>query len=189
MIKPTLFLDYFETTIDYPQEKVFNPLPMDELWNYVSTSYLDGFINFVQIVKGFVIARYRQWNEPLSKPVIININIDQKWCKKEFNTKREIFDAITITNAIVHPKLHDFKDDVVILTKAFNKDNTQFCWVFFWYDCDVSDCSIGRFQTEDSDEIVIEKFKTYVKSCNDPTLGETEQEIPSSYFNSGWING
>lgn len=182
----TDFLDYFPVSVDYPSEKVFNPLPMNELWCYVSSSYLDGFINYVEIVKGFVISHYRGWDKPLRTPVKIDIRVAGEWRAMGFTTKREIFNAVTTQAAVIHPKLSDFKDDVLILAKAFNVDKNEFCWVFYWYDCDVSDCSIGRFKTKDPDSAVIEKFTEYVKTLDCTLYGEPEQEIPLSHLNCGW---
>ena len=47
-----------------------------------------------------------------------------------------------------------FEDDVIIL--AYEK-NTNAYW-YFWFDCDVSDCSVGRFKTDLSKQQVIDLY-------------------------------
>ena len=53
-------------------------------------------------------------------------------------------------------------DDIVILAKAKNGA----CWWFFWYDRDVSDCFIGRFETKDADETVKANFAEYAEGIS-----------------------
>lgn len=183
---PLKFLDYFKHNLIHPREGAFNPLPMNTLYNYITRAYLDAFINYVEIAKGFVISHYRGWDDVLKEPAKIDIRVAGEWCTKEFTTKREIFNAVTAKGAIPHSVLSNFKDDVLILAKAFNTNKTKFCWVFFWYDCSCHHCSIGRFKTKDADSVVIQKFTEYVKTRDCVLYGEPEQEIPLSHLNYGW---
>lgn len=183
------FIGYFSEINEYPEDKVFNPLPMDSLYCYVASTFLDGFINYVTIVKAFVIARYSRWDDVLFHPPQISIKDEDQtnYVLKRFNTKTLAFEAITKPGAIFHPKFSYFRDDVMILAKAFDKTNTEFCWVYFYYDRDTSDCEIGRFKTTDDDKFVIRNFNNYVQTFR-TTLGEEEKEIPLSLFGQGWLS-
>ena len=68
------------------------------------------------------------------------------------------------------PPLHLFGDDIQILGKITGG------YMFFYYDLDVSDCSIGRFRTNDNQEQVVNEFLRI--------SGNSAIEIPASYFMS-----
>ena len=68
-------------------------------------------------------------------------------------------------------------DDCLILAKI--KDG----YIYFWYDKDCSDCSIGKFETDDSESEVIVEFEKMIDESNHPKI-----EIPINLF-TGWISG
>lgn len=194
----TPFSKYFRDEVEYPRDIAANPLPIGTRYDYVSNTFLNGFINYVSVVKGFVLARYCGWTE---QDWIDAQNQDHEcqirnpetrcmeWIKVEPKSKDELFNLVTAKNAISSPKMDcDFQDDVMILAKI-TTDEDKTLWYFFWFDRDCSDCSIGRFLTNDTDEEVIASFTEYVMNhhANDPRFG-APREIPLHYFNSGWIS-
>lgn len=185
------FMGYFDASVDYPRDYAFNPLPVGTLYCYISSSFLNAFVNNVTIVKAFVLGKSLDWNEELRDPdsAYVNVKQDHVWTRINVRTKHDIFNAITQEGAIFHSKLdNDFKDDVLVLGKAFDSDKTIYQWVFFWYDRDCSDCCIGKFETDAAvkDEDVVEAFGNF---CNSPDRGQYgSREIPLHYFR-GWLQG
>lgn len=158
-------MDYFEDTIDYPNDIALNPIPMNTLWSYVSSTFLNGFINYVTPLKIFVLDRY----EPDKTEEIKNL-------KKQ-----------------AHTKLGQFGDDIIILSKIGNN-----VYMFFWFDMDVSDCCIGRFETTDSKNEVIISLTNWLDEQKAENAGKEYQEmmdngilnyheLPMSFL-EGWIS-
>jgi hypothetical protein len=158
-------IELFETTIDHPENLIETGVPDNTLYNYVTDSYLNGLINLTDPIFGCVIERYEDWNK-LDKT---------KW---KIELKKEM-----------HPKLSVFGDDVIILSESYN-----FYW-FFWYDCDNSDCSIGKIH-----KLIVPKkdyilsLERYIKSF--PYVERDEDvetivgnyfELPLEYLKRGWI--
>ena len=52
-------------------------------------------------------------------------------------------------------------------------------YMFFWFDCDVSDCVIGRFFIDDSQEEVIASVEAWLEEC----IKGKNHEIIESYDN------
>lgn len=102
--------------------------------NYISSTFLNGWVNYVDPVKAFVIHRYEDDVRELAARV-------DRWHQE----------------APFHTKLDIFKDDVLLLCRAKNGE-----WWYFWFDCDVSDCCIGKFTDEPGADIVKE-FEEYVE--------------------------
>lgn len=163
------FNDFFDDTIEYPSKQlVDSPLPMNTMYSYVASTFLNGFINYITILQSFVISRYNKWD-------------DVDGWSDDSETQNQIFERL-LKNPPIHPTLSDFGDDVLILGVS-ESGNT---YMFFWYDMDCSDSCIGRFTSDLPTYKVIELFAEYVKEldCN----RDGEKEIPLSYF-SGWIKG
>jgi len=205
------FNDYFEYAEDYPSGKVFDILPWNVEWCYCSTTFLNGFINYVKIKKAYVISRYTKWDEEADN----SIKIKELTGWKDFKgTKKEHYDILTRydtgSNCFNFQGLDNaFSDDVLILARVDHDvekkeqkncpiyaDSCQAdvgpeenCFIFFWYDRDCSDSCIGRFKTKDSEEDVITSFSAY---CTSETLnnegGEEAKEIPLPYFAHAWIH-
>lgn len=181
------FLAYFPIQEEYPKYVASELLPVNTLWEYVSNSFLNGIINYVAPVKAYVLGRYLRWDEDPDTEIQIQEPPGSfKWKKIKPKTKDELFTALVVPGAVCHSNLDTaFQDDVLILAKAPQADpKAQTLWVFFWFDRDCSDCCIGRFTTEDYDEVVIHKFTRYVQSRDKED--NPAREIPLTYF-SGWL--
>jgi len=131
------FDDYFDEHYEYPQITV-QMLKMGDLYWYISTTFLNGWINYVKIISAFMITRYKKY-------------VDNVKEADEFNKEKEFH----------HTDIgKELEDDVLILAKDEYNENTY--W-FFWSDRDCSDSAIGRFQTKDSEKDVKKFFGDY---CN-----------------------
>ena len=54
---------YFKYGQEYPEKIAFDPLPWGHYWSYVSTTFLNGFINYVDIKAAYVLNRYHKWED------------------------------------------------------------------------------------------------------------------------------
>lgn len=173
--------DFFDESFDYPKvvqlDEILKP---GVIYNYVTSAFLNGFINIGgPIVAALLVHRYSAWDEKCSFEFSYqDPPRSLKWTRVGANeslTKREVFDLVTQTEGrLCHTDLSIFRDDVMILTKTERTPNE---YLFFWFDCDVSDCCIGRFQTDlPLDQIVAAMVKTgrdtserYQQHPEDPT--------------------
>lgn len=131
------FTEYFyKGMIEYPRDIAENPIPWEVFWEYVSSTFLDGFINYCTILDAYIINRYNSPEE-----------------------NKQNYEKIKTENPF-HLKFSKLNDDVLILGKL--KDG----YIFFWFDRDVSDCCIGKFRTHHTKEVVHQKFIEYVESIN-----------------------
>jgi hypothetical protein len=188
-MKTTIF-DYFDKHIEYPENIASNILPYGTLWSYVSDSILNAFINYVKPFGIYVLNRYRTEDSKVSCRVHTPGQCD--WY--DFNgTKIELITKLKSKQIdIYHTKLGCFDDDVIIISEI-----TPGSYMFFWFDCDVSDCMIGRFITSDTKEQIYQSILTYLSNtCADNTNGmiteDTEclcgwNELPPDIL-SGWVS-
>ena len=204
MEKKKTIWDYFDEQIEYPNNIVSNPIPYGEVWTYVSSTFLNGFINYVKPVKIFLIDRYVPNDEDITER---NVSVKKPgtWNWEKFKgTKGELKTAIiTGEYEMYHTNLHCFGDDVVILAELDDKetasDDEEKTYIFFWFDCDVSDCSIGKFKTTDTKEEVIQSVVNWLeqqKEENNKDLNFDKYfdngvynytELPLSFI-AGWVN-
>ena len=125
------FLDYMPNSYEYLDPTTLDISAAGWVINYISSTFLNGWINYVNPISAFVVHRYHELEK----------SIDD-WHN----------------NYSCHTDLGQFGDDVILLCKSDNKNDF---W-YFWFDNDVSDCSIGRF-TNDNENEVKEKFEEFVK--------------------------
>lgn len=175
---------YFEHTVDYPKDKLLDILPWNTLWEYVASDFLNGFINYAQVISAVLVARYRKWDEKLEWEVNIMEPPNSFQWTKFSGTKEEVFNKLTEEGRVCHSKFSDFGDDVVVLSKIADKK-----YILFWYDCDVSDCTIGRFETEVPEEDVKKDFREWLLRSDGwwCDFNEMSKEIPLHYF-EGWLS-
>lgn len=133
------FLDrYFPGVREYgdPVEIMMEP---GTLISYIATTFLNGWINYVKVVSAFLVTRYQGHDRNAAAAEAFNTTTS-------FHT-----DAAT-----------GLQDDVTILARPEHANE----WWFFYSDRDVSDCQIGRFQTDDTPEQVLELFERHARTCS-----------------------
>lgn len=150
--------EYWKKDIEYPELANGEILPLGVRHDYVSSSFLNGFVNYVKPVSARVIGRYQDRTKSAERIAA--------WKK----------------NPPAHAELRIIGDDVLLLAKAADR-----AWWFFWFDCDVSDCCIGRFKTNDADADVIEKFTRCADFQSKENIGTDSLELPIDLLR-GWIS-
>ena len=185
-------LKYFTKGELSRDEFVENPLALGFVCGYLADAVLDGFINYVKIVKAVVIDD----RNPLvdnDRPSLneVDVRIDSKWTKIEPKSKQEAH-AILFKDGcsgVTHPQINQLQDRVLILAKA--GDSTY--W-YFEYGFTGADCAIGRFKTDDPQMYVEEIFMDFAFSEHTKSLQENNYpsshpvQVPASFFNRGWIS-
>src|SRR6266545_2290727 len=143
---------YFTETVEFPREVAHNPLPYGTVWVYISSTFLNGFINYVQPISCFVVDRYTPPDQALENK------------KFRMSKKNAIESIISGKENFSHTDLHCLEDDIILLAEIeVNEKDVLNKFMFFWFDCDVSDCCIGKFETADTKEQVIESVKNWLE--------------------------
>lgn len=184
------FLDkYFKDDVEHPANKMTTILPWNILWCYISSTFLNGFINYVNIIDGFLLSRYLSWDDWEDQETIYirdpagNLN----WTHYKPKSKLDAYNIATQKGRLFHTKLRMFQDDVLILSEI---DVNKYC--FFWFDCDVSDCFIGRFKSKNKKDTITSDFQDYCfdigKDLSKSYLEREElpKQLPKHFF-SGWL--
>lgn len=155
---------YFDENIEYPRKLALDPIPYGTVWTYVSSTFLNGFINYVEPIKCYVIDRYT--------------SDDKNVGDKEYITKGDLKKKIIAGELdVYHTDLSSFEDDIIMLADIGEKGH----YMFFWFDMDVSDCSIGRFKTEDTKEDVIQSVVNWLEQ----EKKENAEQVIKESFDSG----
>ncbi|PCJ57324.1 MAG: hypothetical protein COA65_09705 [Rhodospirillaceae bacterium] len=179
--------DYFGVDIEFPQEIAHNTLPYGTVWCYIASTFLDGFINHVKPISCYVLDRYTPGDQ------IIDDKEVRVWDKNKAGemhkwkgTKKGLIDAlISGEKETCHTDLDCFDDDVVILAEIETKKKDSFGrYMFFWFDCDVSDCRIGKFETSDSKGMVVKSVVNWLEGCKK----ENKNKIMLSDHDNGIVN-
>ena len=114
------FWNLFDEDYDYPSgDQLLEGVPVNTLYSYVSSYYLNGFINYIEPIKAIMVERYSDEEELESNAQTV----------AKFNEK-------------FHSNFSDLPDDVLIAAESNNS------YWFFWYDKDCSDCQIGRLSKD-----------------------------------------
>lgn len=152
----------------------------DHVYAYVSTTYLNGFINYVDIIGAYMTRRYKE----LAANITVINSSDLSW---------EDSCALIDKGQQFHTNVADSDeyDDIHILAKCGNY------YYYFWSDCDCSDSCIGKFEKSrfESDEEALAAMKEEIIGYNiwdkdQAYVREHESDylkyIPRSFF-SEWI--
>ena len=191
------FKSFFDSVVEYPKDVAYNPLPIGTHYTRVSDSILNGFINYVDIKRAWCLNRYLSLDAEYDNNLkLCHPKNSIKWLPVvdiigHKPTKREVLALLNEKGRTFHSKLDcDFQDDVLILSKAKNDDDSDTVWVYFWYDRDCSDCCIGRFVTTLHDQLVLDSFDTYAANINTRINTFDTIEPPTlielHYF-TGWL--
>lgn len=160
------FEDFFHDTFEYPDPTEHDLSKAGWRFDYISSTFLNGWINYVKPVSAFVMSRYAE----------------------DFSTVKAKL-AEWESKPPYHTKLHDLGDDVHILAR--DKGGKFWC---FEYDCDTSDCSVGVLDVGDAAEAdVIEAFAVHVRNraehCARGYEHATGEALPiASTLLRGWVS-
>lgn len=158
----TNFRDYMPRRGEYlrPTEIAIDVARPGNGWlvDYIANTFLDGWINYLEPVSIIGVARYGE--------------LEKLRAKVE-------------TLPDYHTKLSALGDDVAILAHpeeiSENVDGRE--WWYLYFDCDTSDCSIGRFLSTDPDEEVRASFRAYVEGMRHNGLVDIDPEKLG-----GWVS-
>jgi hypothetical protein len=121
---------FFDHTVDYPDIAVNDILPCGELWWYVSDTFVNGFVNYSEILAAFIADE---------RGYLTQDEIDAK--AKRFNE----------TLPDYHTKLCQFGTNVWLLGKSIRRSTrvtpgapSEVFWLYY-FNQDTSDCGVGRF--------------------------------------------
>lgn len=195
-------MDYFTETVEYPKCVLDNILPFGELRTYISATFLNGLINYVKPISCYVVNRYTREDEKLNDKILIADLKEGEMNYQSFKgTKKELIDLTIKQKRIFnHTKLGVFEDDIIIVAEiesCKNKQNKEKQYIFFWFDLDVSDCSVGRFKTSDTKEEIIHSVENWLKEEFEQNRNNLEEQhdedTPGFYslpleFLNGWIS-
>lgn len=149
---------------DYPdKDMLLNGVMMDTSYAYVSNTYLNGFINYVDILCGAMIKAYAMDDEDWQ---IFCDNVEA--LKDEYHTDVSRADKF---------------DEVIILAES--KDSY---WLFY-SDKDCSDCIITRISKEhfkNRDEAMASFYANIVNHAQEICGDDTIKLMDKSLF-TGWI--
>lgn len=149
---------HFPDALEYPD--VCEICMKPGAWQtYVSSTFLNGWINYVRIKKVFLITRYRDHAANLAAV---------EACKNGRD---------------VHTSLRVVGDDVLILAQEEGRS----MWWVFWFDCDVSDCCIGRFESSETAEQLYADFEVWANAVSLDEGAAPALEVPVSSIH-GWIS-
>jgi len=185
--------DYFDNNIEYPHDVAENPIPYGDVWTYISSTFLNGFVNYMTPICCYVVNRYTREDEDISDR---NVSVCNKgkfgnW-EKFKGTKKELIDLIVSgEKEMYHTELNCFHDDIIIVGEIGEGK-----YMFFWFDCDVSDCSIGRFKTLDTKEEIIASVENWLEEefVSNKDHEEVHDENSAGYhklplsFIRGWVS-
>jgi hypothetical protein len=160
-------------------------------YEYISSTFLNGFINYVAIKDAWCLNRYSEWSD--QHTVCCVDRESERMDRKDFTgTREEMFNLVTQLGRVSDPSFYrDFDDDVLILSKCRDTAGEEIrgMWMFFWFDSDCSDSCIGRFQTGDRDFDVISSFQGWVNSEKHRWENKwVARQIPLHYFKCGWLS-
>ena len=192
--------DYFDENIEYPKEIAHNPIPYGTVWCYISSTFLNGMINYVKPINCFVLDRYTAPDENVGDRnfTVCNKGEFGKWHKWN-GSKKELIDVIVSgEKEMYHTKLDCFGDDIIILAKIETENDDTDKYIFFWFDMDCSDCSVGKFETDDLESDVIQSVVNWLEECKTENVGKIVEvnmdngivnyhQLPLSFI-KGWVS-
>lgn len=198
MTKKKTIWDYFDDNVDYPNEVAHNPLPYGTVWCYISSTFLNAFINYVKPIKVYQLDRYECEDGTCEVDYRDKGDYGANW-KKFTGTKAELRKLVLDEKIqFTHTKLHLFSDDIALLAEIENnEEDSKGRYMFFWFDCDVSDCCIGKFETTDTKEEVIQAMVNWLEEAKEENKGKIVEpnydngivnytELPISFL-EGWL--
>lgn len=181
MSKNDFFNKYFYNgSEEYPGPALIDGLIPNYICHYVSHAYLDGIVNYTKPVKVFMINRYNnRYNtnvDDIDNLLNTSVRKDYKssWIKIKDLFPNDKINTDFIINKLnnkeiesCHADLSMFCDDIFLLAEINRQDTNseEKKYVFFWYDMDCSDCSVGKIVIENKPEVISELVNDFTEFC------------------------
>lgn len=177
--------DYMDT-IEYPSNDLLDEGVKDGIsFDYVPTTYLNGFINCVQVIDAYMFRRYKILESYLMKRYgsysqsLIEGNVDPNNLTWEQSCRMIDKDAEELKHDFTHTI--EKYDDLLILGKLSDS-----YWIF-WVSCDSSESCIGRLpiSTFETDNDAKEAMRIAAKEFSvESSQGEGDniKQIPVQLF-------
>lgn len=139
----------FPDKVEFMKEDLISNFRSGFIYFYIGSTFLNGYINYVEPIKMYLLERYRTQGKNYEEKVWLPfIN------KPQYHTHFLYLD-----------------DDILILGE------TESHYYFFWYDCDLSDCAIGRqIKGEITKDDMVRWFDEYTESLLEPRFVEYRNE-------------
>jgi len=158
---------YFKERIEYPDPCKIG-LPPGILLYYISNSFLNGWINYVEILASNIINRYQ---EPVENEAVILYYKEVQKTTTTYAGDYELLKLLPRDDLLILGKEKPLPEhqkytylNIVDPLRIEGLENIPEYYWFLWYDQDNSDCAIGRFETQDKEDVVIESFN---KRCSE----------------------
>lgn len=148
-------------------------ISMGCLYEYVSGSVLEKYIKTVTPIRAWVVNRYLAATDIFQYNIQVNFSGEelsiQDILETKTPTKAQVISLLNQPYCSIEPKYdRDFQDDLVILAKFDNSEQTteESIYCYFWFDRDCSDCCIGQFSSSDAEDDIISSFDAMVHESN-----------------------
>ncbi len=171
---------YFDDGVDYPLTSTSGTLldeilPFGTMWSYVSSTFANGLLNCGKLRHAVLLNRYNGMD---------NEEEGFSYGGEKYHTKRATINAWKSDTNPFHLDLSRFGDDVLIVNHL--GDNA---YLYIWLDCDVSDCIVGRFRTDDSaDKIEAALIASAIAGAQGYGHSENTPVILDVNHIRGWIS-
>ena len=171
------FFGRFKDDREYPRDELAEEgVPQGMFYSYVSSTYLNGLVNYVRTRWVGVVQRYVNDSDPGRH----GDADDPIW--------DDAFEARCLASADCgHPDYSKIPEDIWLLGETENS------WWFFWSDQDSSDCCIGRFAKSD-EELTVEQLIVEVKAqahktqCDNHYVEDPPGKILELPIRNGWAS-
>lgn len=147
--------------IEYPNsENLFNGIPINHGYDYISSTFCNGLVNYIEDKQLVLINRYKEeeFDDLVNK--FVNQS-EQDW---------------------YHTDLNKYGDDIFVF--GVDSKTNPSSYILIWFDCDVSDCCIYRFDINDFGGMhhFIELMKKWLENLESINNFKFIQRKPN-----GWI--
>lgn len=176
-------MDFFHTEIKYRNPSFGEILPFGVLWTYIDSTFLNAFINYVSPVCCFALDQYHHPHTEVTAKCWDLQGKQIVFSGAKIELIRNIQESVF---RFMHTELSMFKDTCVLIGKIPNGTVTNLGeYIFFWFDPDVSDCKIGRFQHKEETKIMKElKIELETLRRQEDITGY--YQLPTNYLR-GWV--
>lgn len=135
-------LRYFDHTVEYPGVDLFDGMEWGIFYHYVNNWFVQGALCLVgQRVRAWLLERYEAFDpDRLAEVERKTTENPHRWIEWD-----------------------EFEDDIIVLARGDKPGE----WWLFWFDRDVSDCSLGRFRTEDDADTISANIDRWINGRTD----------------------